>query len=180
MKREYKVTFFCLVLTRGIVPLLQMRKLRLRAMKSCAYNFTLPGDKAKVWTQGRTCVSAHTSVLLVFVAQSSISLWPHGLLGSRKPARFLCPSNSPVKNTGVGSHSLFQGIFLTQGLNLGLLHCRQTLCRLSHKGSLLILYNYSSIRNSIPLDPIVPGPVLEKYRWVCTRWVHEVGVDVTC
>ena len=29
--------------------------------------------------------------------------------------------------TGVGSHSLLQGIFPTQGLNLGLLHCRQVL-----------------------------------------------------
>ena len=28
------------------------------------------------------------------------------------------------KNTGVGCHFLLQGIFLTQGLNLGLLHCR--------------------------------------------------------
>ena len=33
-------------------------------------------------------------------------------------ARLLCPWNSPGKNTGVGSHPLFQGIFLTQGLNL--------------------------------------------------------------
>ena len=40
-----------------------------------------------------------------------------------------------VKNTGVGSHSLLQRIFLTQGLNSGLLHCRQTLHRLSHQGS---------------------------------------------
>ena len=31
------------------------------------------------------------------------------------------------KNTGVGCHSLLQGIFLTQGLNLGLLHCRRIL-----------------------------------------------------
>ena len=38
------------------------------------------------------------------------------------------------KNTGVGCHSLLQGIFLTQGLNLGLLHCRQTLYHLSHQG----------------------------------------------
>ena len=30
------------------------------------------------------------------------------------------------KNTGVGCHFLFQGIFLTQGSNLGLLHCRQS------------------------------------------------------
>ena len=34
-----------------------------------------------------------------------------------------------AKNTGVGCHFLFQGIFLTQGLKLGLLHCRQMLQR---------------------------------------------------
>ena len=33
------------------------------------------------------------------------------------PARLLCLWNSPGKNTGVGSHSLLQGIFSTQGLN---------------------------------------------------------------
>ena len=38
--------------------------------------------------------------------------------------RLFCPWNSPGKNTGVGSHSLLQGIFPTQGLNLCLLHCR--------------------------------------------------------
>ena len=32
--------------------------------------------------------------------------------------------NSPGKNTGVGSQSLLQGIFLTQGSNPGLPHCR--------------------------------------------------------
>ena len=32
--------------------------------------------------------------------------------------------NSPVKNTGLGSHSLLQRIFPTQASNLGLLHCR--------------------------------------------------------
>ena len=31
------------------------------------------------------------------------------------------------KNTGVGCHFLLQGIFLTQGSNPGLLHCRQIL-----------------------------------------------------
>ena len=41
--------------------------------------------------------------------------------------RLLCPWNSPGKNTGVGSHSFLQGIFPTQGLNLGLLHCMQIL-----------------------------------------------------
>ena len=32
--------------------------------------------------------------------------------------------DSPGKNTGVGFHTLLRGIFPTQGLNLGLLHCR--------------------------------------------------------
>ena len=32
--------------------------------------------------------------------------------------------------------SFLQGIFLTQGSNPGLPHCRQTLYRLSHQGSL--------------------------------------------
>ena len=39
------------------------------------------------------------------------------------------------QDTGVGSHSLLQWIFPTQGLKLGLLHCRQSLYLLSHQGS---------------------------------------------
>ena len=35
----------------------------------------------------------------------------------------------------MGYHFLLQGIFLTQGSNLGLLHCRQILYYLSHQGS---------------------------------------------
>ena len=58
----------------------------------------------------------------------SNSLWPHGLL----PARLLCPSKPPGKNAGVICHSLLQAIFLTQELNLGLLHCRQILYQLIH------------------------------------------------
>ena len=67
------------------------------------------------------------------------SLWLHVLL----PIRLLCPWNSPGKNTGVGSHSLLQGIFPTQWLNPGLLHCRQVFYCLSHQGSLIVLmYHY--------------------------------------
>ena len=43
-----------------------------------------------------------------------------------KPARLLCPWDTPGKNTGVGGHSLLQGNFLTQGSNPNLLHCRQS------------------------------------------------------
>ena len=51
---------------------------------------------------------------------------PHGLNS---------PWNSPGQNTGVGSCSLLQGLFPTQGQNKGLLHCRQILYSLSHDGS---------------------------------------------
>ena len=50
-------------------------------------------------------------------------------------AQLLCPWTSPGKNTGVGCHFHLQGIFPTQGLNLGLPCCSQTLYRLSHQGS---------------------------------------------
>ena len=41
--------------------------------------------------------------------------------------------DSPGKNTGVGCHPFLQGIFSTQELNQGLLHCRRILYRLSHQ-----------------------------------------------
>ena len=46
-----------------------------------------------------------------------------------------CPWDFPGQNTRVGSISLLQRIFSTQGFNPGLLHCRQILYQLSHKGS---------------------------------------------
>ena len=46
----------------------------------------------------------------------------------------LLSMDSPGKNTGAGCHFLLRGIFLTQGLNPSLLHCRKTLNHLSHQG----------------------------------------------
>ena len=99
-------------------------------------------------------------------------LWPHGLYS---------PWNSPGQNTGVGNHSLHQGIFptqdwtqvshiaggfftiwvtreaqeywngclsllqglfLTQELNQGLLHCRWILYQLSYQGSPIHIHIY--------------------------------------
>ena len=54
---------------------------------------------------------------------------------SLRPHRLYSPWNSPGQNTGMGSLSLLQEIFPTQGLNWGLLHCRWILYRLSHQGS---------------------------------------------
>ena len=45
------------------------------------------------------------------------------------------PWDSPGKNTRMGCLALLQGILLTQGLNPGLLHCRQILYHLSRQGS---------------------------------------------
>ena len=47
--------------------------------------------------------------------------------------------DSPDKNTGVGCHALFQGIFPNHGSNLGLPHCGQILYHLGHQGSPRIL-----------------------------------------
>jgi len=72
---------------------------------------------------------------------------------SLQPHRLYSPLNSPGQNTRVGSLSLLQGIFPTHGSNPGLLHCRQILYQLSHKGSPRIVewvaYPFSS-RSSRP------------------------------
>ena len=85
---------------------------------------------SNVWVKG----NVHLKQWSVGCSVTSDSLWPHGLWSS-----MLLPSqNSPGKNTGVGSHLLLQGIFLTQGSNLHLLcllHYRQILYPLSQQGS---------------------------------------------
>ena len=66
------------------------------------------------------CLLSHSVV--------SGSLQPHGL----QPTGLLCPWDSPGKNTGMGSQSPLQGIFLTQGSNpclLRLQNCRQVVYR---------------------------------------------------
>ena len=72
------------------------------------------------------------------------------------PWTMYSPWNSPGQNTRVGSLSLLQGIFSTQGLNPGLPHCKQILYQLSHEGSPRILewvaYPFSS-GSSRPRNP---------------------------
>ena len=50
--------------------------------------------------------------------QLCLTLQLYGL----QPVRLLCPWDSPGKNTAVSCRALLQGIFLTQGSNLCLLH----------------------------------------------------------
>ena len=78
-----------------------------------------------------------------------VCLWPIHVDVWQKPTQYckaiilLCPWHSPGKNTERGCHSLLQGIFLTQELNQGLLHCRQVLYHLSQQS---ILPDYPPIK----------------------------------
>ena len=54
---------------------------------------------------------------------------------SLRPHELYSLWNSPAQNIGMGSLSLLQRIFPTQGLNSGFRHCRRILYQLSHKGS---------------------------------------------
>ncbi len=111
----------------------------------------------------------------------SDSLRPHGLYS---------PWNSPGQNTGVGSCSLLQGIFPTQGLNPGLLHCRQILYCLSHQGSLahvqscwlLISCSAPSLQwgGRISTDVAVSGSDAARCVgvWVCVGVCAGVGMQM--
>ena len=82
------------------------------------------------WFQLDIIVRFSENYVTVVVIQSCPTLQSHGL----SPTRLLCPWNSPGKNTWVDYHFLLQGIFPTQGSNLGPLHCRQIRYHLSYQG----------------------------------------------
>ena len=91
------------------------------------YNLPSPTQLSLSWSSK---ISETTPVTQV--AQSCPTfLWPQGLYS---------PWNSPGQNAGVGSLSLLQGIFQTQGSNPGLPHCKQILYHLSHKESPIYIY----------------------------------------
>ena len=79
--------------------------------------------RAKMYSVVRRVLIYSFLKVKVLIAQLYLTLQPHRMW----PAGLLCPWNSPGKNTEMGSHSFLQGIFLTQGSRLGLLHCRQIL-----------------------------------------------------
>ena len=66
---------------------------------------------------------------------------------SLQPCGLSSPWSSPGQNTGVGSYSLLQGIFPTQGSNPGLLHCWWILYQLSYQGSPTLHYFIFNLPN---------------------------------
>ena len=97
---------------------------------------------------------------------------------SLRPNGPYCPWNSQGQNTGVGSLSLLQWIFSTQGSNPGLPHCRQILNQLSHKGSPRILkwVAYPFSRGSFrPRNPTRVSCIAEGF---FTNWtIREVLIS---
>ena len=90
--------------------------------------------------------------------------------------------SSPGKNTGVGCHTLLQGIFPTQGSNPGFPYCRQILYQLSYQGNPFIYsVQFSSVTQSCPTlcDPMnhsTPGlPVHHHLPEFTQTHVHRVS-----
>ena len=88
-----------------------------------------------------SCDTLYINVYIyMYVCYSHVSnsSWPRGL----KPTMLLWPRNPPGKSSGVYSYALLQGIVPTQGLNPGLMYCRQILYSLNYLGSPTCTYNY--------------------------------------
>ena len=98
-------------------------------------------------------------------------LWPHVLYS---------PWNSIGQNTGLGSLSLLQGIFPTQGSNPRLLHCRWIVYQLSHKGSprMLEWAAHLSSRGVFPTQESKPG--LLHCRRTLYQLSHKARVTQWC
>ena len=86
---------------------------------------------------------------------------PNPGIKSRSPALQVdsLPGELPEKpkNTGVGSLSLLQWVFLTQELNQGLLHCRWILYQLSYQGDPLNIHKLHYEEALQPIPGFLPG-----------------------
>ena len=117
-----KYTFFWKTISSGVFLKRRARGLNIFLNSKASMNFNflqhvcLLVFREKKKVNNEACESESHSVVFN-------SLWRHGLSS---------PWNSPGQNTGVGSPSLLQGIFPTQGSNPGLPHCRRILYPLSH------------------------------------------------
>ena len=102
-----------------------------RGSYTCFTELSCSRNKKNIWAAVRVTLKS-VSRLAVPTLHDPMAM---------KPARLLFPWSSPGKNTGMDCHSLLQGIFLTQGSNPGLLHCRRILYHHSHQESPRITLN---------------------------------------
>ena len=101
------------------------------------------------------------------------------LCNPMEPARLPCPWDFPGKNTGVGCHFLLQEIFPTQGLNPGLLHCRQRLYHLSHQGRAQCVWILTLTRTNRCKSPVSVWVSCEKALDSRIIWILEFQI-ISC
>ena len=98
----------------------------------------------------------YTCVVLIYsVTSNSLGPWTIA-------QQALLSMEFSKQNTGVGCHFLLQGIFLTQGSNLGVLPCRQILYQLSYKGNPILKnciyfwfpWGFLAVRHFLPWRPV--------------------------
>ena len=92
----------------------------------------IPGAEIIAWNKISKTIFVSLKESESEVAQSCPALCNHM---DCSLTRLLCPWNYPGKSIEVGCHFLLQAAFPTQGSNLDLPHCRQTLYHMSHQGS---------------------------------------------
>ena len=151
---EHLFTYWCLVIDPSIISLLfKLNLLSYLLWENSFYLINIsrvqeelsqtmaPWHTDHLYTE-RICKTAHAGgksltwqmpcAVLCLVAQSCPAL--SDSINCSPPGSSV-HGGSPGKKTGVGCHALLQGIFPTQGSNLGLLHCRRILYQLSYQGS---------------------------------------------
>ena len=101
-----------------------------------------PGSQMTKTSRGSSCGWGSEGVPGASLLRAWTPSWHYALILRCCPVVKLCPTLCDPRNCSLQSpsvHGIFQarvqGIFLAQGLNPGLLHCRQMLYHLSHEGS---------------------------------------------
>ena len=121
--------------------------------RSCSTPWLCP--LPAVWLEGVT-ETLQSQAVCVSRSIVSNSLGPPWTVACQAPSVL---GDSRGKNSGVGCHVLFQGIFPTQVSNPNLLHCRQILYHLSHEGN-------SPYEKNLPHFHLIPTPVFRKNKWI--------------
>ena len=129
---------FCFHRTSALTLTHQRREGRRLYTKAPCASYILPWFVAERIPKCGRGLSKRSAILTkpvgggdALVTKSSLTLETPQTVARQAPL----PLESPGKNTGAGCHFLLQGIFLTQGLNPSLLHCRQFLYRLSNEAT---------------------------------------------
>ena len=111
-----------------------------RSVVSSSLDCSPPGSSVHGDSPGKNIGLACHTLLQVWGVPPGILLEPRS--PTLQADSLLSEPSGKPKNPGVGSLSLLQGIFPAQGLNWGLLHCRQIFYQLSYQGSQGIRKSY--------------------------------------